>query len=101
LYNFGNACLSLKQPASAIPQFRKALDAQPDFPEASIGLGVALMQSGDLDGAEAAFVKFVAQKPDNADARFNLANILFNKGQYGLAADSYHEAIRLRPEFAQ
>jgi tetratricopeptide (TPR) repeat protein len=59
------------------------------------------MQSGDLDGAEAAFEKFITQKPDNVDARFNLANVLFTKGQYGPAADNYREAVRLRPEFAR
>ena len=59
------------------------------------------MDSGDLDGAQAAFEKVVAELPDNADARFNLGNVLFNKGKYGPAADNYREAIRLSPNMAR
>jgi tetratricopeptide (TPR) repeat protein len=44
-----------------------------------------------------AFAKGVAEQPENAEARFNLANVFFNKGQYKSAADSYREAIRLNP----
>ena len=46
------------------------------------GIGAAKFQAGDLDGAEAAFVKVLAAQPDNADAQFNLGNALFNKGQW-------------------
>ena len=53
------------------------------------------MQLGDLDAAQTAFVKVIADYPENADARFNLGNVLFNKGQYQAAADSYREANRL------
>jgi tetratricopeptide (TPR) repeat protein len=42
----------------------------------------------------------IVDQPDNADARFNLGNVLFNKGQYQPAADSYREAIRLNPNLA-
>ena len=59
------------------------------------------MQSGDLDAAQTILEKLVAQKPDNDGARFNLGNVLFNKGQFARAADSYREAIRLRPDFAR
>ncbi len=55
------------------------------------------MQLGDLDAAQTAFVKVIADYPENADARFNLGNVLFNKGQYQAAADSYREANRLNP----
>jgi tetratricopeptide (TPR) repeat protein len=58
------------------------------------------MQLGDLDGAQTVFVKVIADHPDNADARFNLGNALFNKGQYQAAADSYREANRLNPNLA-
>jgi tetratricopeptide (TPR) repeat protein len=46
------------------------------------------------------FVKLKEMQPDNADARFNLGNVFFNKGQYGPAADSYREAIRLNGNLA-
>jgi tetratricopeptide (TPR) repeat protein len=42
----------------------------------------------------------IADHPDNADARFNLGNVLFNKGQYQAAADSYREANRLNPNLS-
>jgi tetratricopeptide (TPR) repeat protein len=58
------------------------------------------MQLGDLDGAQTAFVKVIAEHPEDADARFNLGNALFNKGQYQDAADSYREANRLNPNLA-
>jgi tetratricopeptide (TPR) repeat protein len=79
----------------------KALDEQPAFPEALLGLGAALMQTDDLDGAEATFTGLVELQPENADDRFNLGNALLHKGHYGPASDSYREAIRLNPKLAR
>ena len=58
------------------------------------------MEAGDLDGAKASLLKLTEMQPDNADARFNLGNALFNKGEYAPAAEAYREAIRLNPNLA-
>ena len=46
------------------------------------------------------FQKLVSLQPNDSAVRFNLGTALFNKGDYRVAADSYREAIRLKPDFA-
>ena len=91
LYNLGNAYLQANDPGKAAEYFQKALDQEGNFPEAEIGLGAAKMQLGNLDAAQTAFVKVIADHPDNADARFNLGNVLFNKGRIKRLRNSYCE----------
>jgi protein O-GlcNAc transferase len=54
-----------------------------------------------VDQAIAPYRKTLALNPDFPEALSILANLLFTKGPYGPAADSYHEGIRIRPEYAQ
>jgi len=59
------------------------------------------MSTHDLDGAEIAFVKWTAARPEDAGARYSLGNALFAKGEYGPAADRFRESIHLNSNFAQ
>ncbi len=65
----------------AVEGFRKALTLDPRYSPAWNGLGAALRQGGDLDGAVEAWTKAVELKPDYDFALFNLGLTLLAKGE--------------------
>ena len=50
--DLGVAYLESEMPAEAIAEFRKAIDVDPDFVTAHVGLGTVYLQMGQLDDAE-------------------------------------------------
>jgi len=64
-------------------------------------LGMALAQSGDLDGAEAALGRLVAVNPRNADVHSNLGNIALLRKDAAGAEQSYRKALDLLPNHAE
>jgi superkiller protein 3 len=61
--------------------FRKAVELDPKYASAWNGLGVGLSQSGDMDGAIAAWKKAVEFKPDFGFALYNLGLGLLGRGE--------------------
>jgi tetratricopeptide (TPR) repeat protein len=59
--------------------------------------GNALLNSGDLPGAIAAYREAIRLQPDLAEAHSNLGIALYNSGDVTGAIAAYREAIRLRP----
>ena len=51
-YDLGIAYLESKMHAEAIAEFRKAIDVDPDFVAARVGLGTVYLEMGQLDDAE-------------------------------------------------
>jgi tetratricopeptide (TPR) repeat protein len=49
--NDGWRLFEQRRPGAAEKEFRKALELQPELPEALVGIGMARLQSGDNDGA--------------------------------------------------
>ena len=62
-------------------------------------LGNALLVTGDLDGAIAAYEQAIRLDPTDADHRYWLGMALERKGRAADAVAAYREAIRLRPDF--
>jgi glycosyltransferase involved in cell wall biosynthesis/Flp pilus assembly protein TadD len=93
------ALLALDRPAEAIAPLRRALALAPTA-TAFNQLGVALYQTGDLDGAAAAFAD--AQRTDPADvaAYLNLIDLHRARGQYAPATETVKEALRRWPDHA-
>ncbi|MFO7732930.1 MAG: sulfatase-like hydrolase/transferase [Candidatus Aminicenantes bacterium] len=60
--------------------FETAVELDPKYPSAWNGLGVSLRQSGDLDGAIAAWKRAVELKPDFGFALYNLGLGLHGRG---------------------
>ena len=77
---------------------RESLRLQPQFPEAYFVLGLVL---GDRVGSEstglAAFENAVRQKPDFADAHFNIGIIHWKNGEFSAALPSFRKAAEGRP----
>lgn len=64
-------------------------------------LGIALAQSGDRDGAEAAFQRFLQINPRNAAVHTNVGNLRLLRGDLAGAETCYRKAIALMPNYAE
>src|SRR5271155_264085 len=82
----GGDALNQSRPAEAIAEFREATKAAPDLPAGFVGLGQALMQSGDYPGAVAPLKRALELNPDLPGAHQLLGFAL-------LAAGYANEAI--------
>ncbi len=105
-YKLSLSYFSLKKYREAEISCRAALSGDPkaDFPESNLGLaaiedlGLALLNQGKLEEAEACFrrnLKCFVQ------TSFNLGLTLFRMRRYGEAFDHFRRAVELAPEDAQ
>jgi tetratricopeptide (TPR) repeat protein len=81
----------------AIESCRRALQAQPGYPEAHYNLGVSLAALGRHGEAIASYREALRFLPGYAKAHGMLGNSLFSLGRPREAIASYREALRLRP----
>jgi arylsulfatase A-like enzyme/Flp pilus assembly protein TadD len=75
--------------AAARQDFEKAVALDPRYASAYNGLGGALREAGDIDGAIAAWKKAVEIKPDFAFALYNLGLGLLGKDRRAEALDCF------------
>ncbi len=103
LANLGNVLLRQNKPEEAIPQYKSALrsgfSTDASF-VASLGLGEAYRQLGNIDQAIIHYRFAVAQHPGSAKAHLNLGAALDIKGQTSAAIKSLRKAIQLQPTLA-
>jgi tetratricopeptide (TPR) repeat protein len=81
----------------AVKEFRAATERNPDLPSLESYYGQALLNTGDPDGAEAAFRKELARDPIDFEANLRLAEILFERGKPEEAAQLLERASIVRP----
>ncbi len=82
---------------SAERAYARALELNPDNPEAAHGLGTIRMKKRDYAGAETLYKKVLAAWPDDPNALVNLGNIRFyRQDPYG-AGDFYSRALAADP----
>ena len=84
---------------NAIIYLKKAVQLQPNFPEAYNNLGAALKQQGDLSAAIAAYKTALKLKPNFPGAYNNLGTALKQQGDLSAAIASYNTALKLKPNF--
>src|SRR5262249_37279586 len=73
--------LSQKRPADAEPKFRAALELQPGFPTALLGLAQSLDVQKKPEATEA-YQTYLKTQPDSPAAKENLARALVAKNQF-------------------
>ena len=90
-----------KDPAraeDALGFYQRALDQDPKFPAAHLGLGAVLARIGKHDEAIAHYRAAIALWPDYGEAHYNLGMALAAAGRQQEAELEYREALRLRPD---
>ena len=86
-----------KLPA-AVAAFREATSAEPDNALAQFNLGVALLESGDLDGAEKALRRaYQIEGAKMPGAQLQLGQLYFRKKDYPKAIEAFEAYLRDLP----
>ena len=92
LYRAGNL-------PGAVRRFRTATELAPALEDAHVSLGAALLESGDLDGAQAEFDLTLKNDPTTAEAdtRVHIGKgaVYRKKKAFVLAVHEYQEALKL------
>ena len=98
--NYGDILRGLGNLQEAEIVTRKAIEINPNFPDAYLNLGIILKDLGKSKEAELSTRKAIEIKPDYAEAHSNLGIILQGLGKLKEAELSTHKAIELNPNFA-
>jgi tetratricopeptide (TPR) repeat protein len=75
-HNFAICLASQGETARAAGEFRTALEINPQYAPAWVGLAQLAEKEGRLDEAEASYRKAAEQAPDDAATQFNLARMM-------------------------
>lgn len=76
----------------------RALELDPDLPEAHASRGLALHQSGQDEKAIAAFERALALDPNLYEANFHYARFFFMRGDFADAVQYFTRAADIRPD---
>jgi tetratricopeptide (TPR) repeat protein len=100
LYEVGEEKLVQSESIKAARIFRRFLEMEPENDRIHNALGHSLYNLGKLDEAEREFEKALMIKPDDAEYRCDLANLLveLGSGRYKDAKKEFEEALRLKPD---
>ena len=97
-FNLAKAQLQLGLPDKAQASLQKALQLQPDYPDALLVLGVQLRKQGNNDAALDAFSRLLSIKPQDAEAHCNLGAIYYDRKDYAKAAAALEKGIAINPK---
>jgi tetratricopeptide (TPR) repeat protein len=81
----------------AIAHFQKALEINPDIPDAHQNLGFALLQQGRTDEAITQYQRLLQLRPDAADTHSILGDALAQRGRVDEAIAQYQKALESKP----
>ena len=99
-YNLGNFLTQLGRTQEAVPEFRRAIAARPDFAEAYDNLGSALLQLNQPADAVEEYRRSLALRPGSVETHNNLANALLRLDRVPEAVAEYRAALELSPNSA-
>ncbi len=94
----GNILWATEKYIEAVTAYEKALELNPQFPEALRNMGVALIQSARYDEAAKALLKASDMLPDDVQLLNNLGVALAATGRLDEAAIAYERAVKMAPE---
>lgn len=83
----------------SITEWRRAIEAAPDWSEAHARLGVALWYNGERSMAVAEYQEALRLDPASAKPRYNLGLALHNEGRIDEAIDEYRLALQSEPDY--
>jgi tetratricopeptide (TPR) repeat protein len=88
-------------PALLVVHHPSAEESGPMSPGMYTNLGMAYLNDGRIPDALAAQREAVRLAPGWADARYNLANVLYRSGNRAEALTELREVVRLNPDYAE
>ena len=88
------------QKNDALGEFRSALQANPGFVDARVGMGDLLVEMGRLDEALPQYQDVVTHRPTRFDVRQKLGSALLDRGRVQDAARELNEVVRQSPNRA-
>ena len=93
-------------PTSPAERMHKALPQggvlyQDAFQRNDFTYGVALFQHGYLDAAAESFQQVVAEKPNDAEAYYNLGTLNLRRNDFQQARQYLEQTVKLRPEYPE
>lgn len=94
----GQAALDRGDLPAAEAAWRRALDREPDHPEALYGLGWTWHLGGEADRARSAFDQLVAAHPESPLGYKGLGSVAMAEGNPTLAERRFEEALARAPE---
>lgn len=96
----GDLELTRKNPAAALPHYRKAIELNPNYFGSYLGAGVAQLQAGDRSQAETWLKRSIELLP-TAPAAYYLGNIAKDKGDRNSALNYFKAAAQSGSEYGQ
>jgi len=93
LYNLASAEAGLAHYAQAAATYRSILRNHPIDARTQNSLGAVLESSGDLRGAEQAFLEAIAVDPNACDPHYNLANLQLRQSRFPDAERQFRAMI--------
>ena len=100
-FNLGNTLQHLGREDEAAQEYRQALAAWPDYPEALNNLGILHGRRGEAARAEELFTRAVSFSPGHVSGWMNLGHLYDQQGDPGAAVEAFRRAVTLRPEAAE
>jgi tetratricopeptide (TPR) repeat protein len=99
-YALGAVALHRREPAEAIPYFRKYAALDPGAPRAALALGLAHFKAGDFAAARAELAKAAAPGPTTAAAHYFLARMAREENDLPEALRLAEKAVEAYPAYA-
>jgi tetratricopeptide (TPR) repeat protein len=99
-YALGAVALHRREPAEAIPYFRKYANLVPGEPRGALALGVAHFGAGDFAAARAELAKAAAQAPTAAAANYFLARMAREENDLAEALRLVEKSVEAFPDYA-
>lgn len=97
----GQAASGQKQYTLAVTHFEKALELNPNVPEAHLGIGLIDMRNGELAGAGKEFRLEMTTHPGDLRTQFYLAYVLGLQQDHVEAVRMLRKIIDQRPDFPE
>jgi hypothetical protein len=99
--NLGAAQIDLDRPDAALESCRRALEIEPELPEAFNCMGLALKLRGRSDEAIAAYEQAIRLYPNYHKAYSNLGVVLHAQARFDEALAAYSKSVEIRPDYAE
>lgn len=101
LNTLGSVNTRLGQLDTAIMNFERIIEINPNYTDAYLNLGIVLKNQGNLDAAIATYKQALDINPDIAEIRCKLGDIFAEQGNLNAAIDSYKQAITIKPDYVE